>query len=602
MARLPRLPPCRAPHAYLRPDARQFGATYDGAVFRRISRNTRYLLAIAGITVLAILLVGSAYTFTESERLAVQNDSRQLTELWASAAGLAGDVNTQESAIDDYLLSADPQAMSRFEAAAADETAATARMRTAATDLPGVESAIVEIQKATATWRSSYARPAIAAVQAGGGAALAPFTLASSPDEEPVSAALAELTVELNLAEGDLRRRDDALSATRTAATGFGLGVLLLSAVVSLWLVRRFGRSLENDALRSGVLNQFTEATSFAADDTAVAKANLEALGMLVHPDAGVTHILNHSQDRAVPAAVAGGAIAEVLSHEVLSTCAGMIRSSMYVSSDLAAPLSVHCPVYPAGRGTLACVPLVSGETLGVVHLYWERPRALSVEIRRSVAQIVAHAALAIANRRLLSALLGQASTDPRTGLANSRAFDEGVETALTSRTADESIAVLMLDLDQFKAFNDRHGHPAGDEALRTFAEVLRSCMREGDLAARYGGDEFAVMLPKIDPEAALTIAQRICARAESTIISFAPGRTDRLTVSIGVATAPIQALERIGLLRIADEALYKAKAEGRNRVVYVGAASPRPAVARDPKVAEDDAPARADASAETSR
>jgi diguanylate cyclase (GGDEF)-like protein len=540
-----------------------------------ISRNTRFLVAIAGITILAILLVGTAYALTESERLAVQNDSRQVTDLWASAAGLAGDVNVQESAIDDYLFSADPQAVSRFEAAAADETTVTARMRAAATDLPGVDTAIVEAEKATATWRASYARPAIAAVQAGGGTALAPFTLASSPDEEPVRAALAELTVELNFAEGDLRHRDDALSVTRTAATGFGLGVLLLSAVLSLWLVRRFGRSLENDALRSGILNQFTEAISFAADDTAVAKANIEALELLVHPDAGVTHILNHSQDRAVPAATVGGAVAEVLSHQALSTCAGMIRGSMYVSSDLAAPLSVHCPIYPAERGTLACVPLVSGETMGAVHLYWERPRALPVEIRRSVAQIVSHAALAIANRRLLGALLGQASTDPRTGLANSRAFDEAVVTALTSRTADESIAVLMLDLDHFKEFNDRHGHPAGDEALRTFAEVLRSCMRDGDLAARYGGDEFAVMLPKIDPEAAVTIAVRVCSRAESTIISLAPGLTDRLTVSIGVATAPSQALERVSLLRIADEALYQAKAEGRNRVVYVGEAAP---------------------------
>ena len=543
-----------------------------------VSRNTRFLVAIAGTTILAILLVGTAYAVTESERLAILHDSQRTTDLWASAAGLAGDVNVQESAIDDYLFSADPQAVSRFEAAAADETAVTTRMRAAATDLPGVDAAIVEIQKATATWRASYARPAIAAVQAGGGTALAPFTLASSPDEEPVRAALAELTVQLNVAEGDLRHRDDTLSVTRTAATGFGLGVLVLSAVISLWLVRRFGRSLENDARRSGVLNQFTEAISFAADDAAVAKANIEALELLVHPDVGVTHLLNHSQDRAVPTAVLGDAVAEVLSHQALSACAGMIRSSMYVSSDLAAPLSVHCPIYPAERGTLACVPLVSGETLGVVHLYWERPRALSVEIRRSVAQIVAHAALTIANRRLLGALAGQASTDPRTGLANSRAFDEAVEEALTSRTADESIAVLMLDLDHFKEFNDRHGHPAGDEALRTFAEILRSCMREGDLAARYGGDEFAVMLPTIDPEAALTIAQRICARTESTIISLAPGLTDRLAVSIGVATAPIQALERISLLRIADEALYQAKAEGRNRVVYLGETAPAPA------------------------
>jgi diguanylate cyclase (GGDEF)-like protein len=551
-----------------------------------ISRNSRFLVAIAGMTALAILVVGFAYAFTESERLDIQHDSRQTGDLWAATARLAGAVDSQESAIHHYLLSTDPQAVSRFEAAIVDEAAVTAQMRAGTVELPGLDRALTELENATATWRSSFARPAIAAVEAGGGTALAPFTQGSSADEDPVNGALAELTVQLNLAEGDLRLREDALSVTRTAATAFGLGVLVLSALLSLWLVRRFGRALEKDALRSGILNQFNEAISFAGDDTAVAKANLEALVLLVHPDAGVTHLLNHSQDRAVPEAIVGGAVAEVLSLKTLSTCAGMIRGSMYVSSDLAAPLSVHCPIYPAERGTVACVPLVSGETIGAIHLYWERPRALPVEIRRSVAQFVAHAALAIGNRRLLRALQGQASTDARTGLANSGAFDRALENALGSRTADEPIAVLMLDLDLFKDFNDRHGHPSGDEALRTFAEVLRSCMRDGDLAARYGGEEFAVMLPRVDPATAVTIAERIRARTESTIMSLAPGITDRITVSIGVAAAPIQALERSSLLRIADEALYQAKADGRNRVVYVGEA----ALGLDPTAAEADA------------
>ena len=551
-----------------------------------ISRNSRFLVAIAGMTALAILVVGFAYAFTESERLDIQHDSRQTSDLWAATARLAGAVNAQESAIDDHLLSADPQAVSRFEAAIVDEAAVTAQMRAGTVEIPGLDRALTELEKATVTWRSSFARPAIAAVEAGGGTALVPFTQGSSPDEAIVNAALAELTVQLNLAQGDLRLREDALAVTRTAATAFGLGLLALSTALSLWLIRRFGRTLEKDALRSGILNQFTEAISFAGDDTAVAKANLEALVLLVHPDAGVTHLLNHSQDRAVPEAIVGRAGAEVLPLKTLSTCAGLIRGSMYVSSDLAAPLSVHCPIYPAERGTVACVPLVSGETIGAIHLYWERPRALPVEIRRSVAQFVAHAALAIGNRRLLIALQGQASTDARTGLANSGAFDRALENALGSRTADEPIAVLMLDLDLFKDFNDRHGHPSGDEALRTFAEVLRSCMRDGDLAARYGGEEFAVMLPRVDPATAVTIAERIRARTESTIMSLAPGITDRITVSIGVAAAPIQALERSSLLRIADEALYQAKADGRNRVVYVGEA----ALGLDPTAAEADA------------
>jgi diguanylate cyclase (GGDEF)-like protein len=555
-----------------------------------ISRNNRFLVAIAGMTALAIIFVGFVYVFTESERLDIQHDSRQTSDLWAAAARLADDVNAQDSAIDDYLLSADPQAVSRFEAAIVDEAAVTAQMRAETVEMPGLDGALTKLENLTAAWRSSYARPAIAAVEAGGGTALAPFTQRSSEYDDPIHTAPAELTVQLNLLEDDLRLREDALSATRTEATAFSLGAIILSVILSLWLMRRLGRALEKDALRGVILSQFTEATSFAADDTAIAKAGLEALALLVHPDDMVVQVVNGPQDWAVLEAIAGAPTIGVLPLETLSTCAGMIRGSMYVSSDLAAPLSVHCPIYPAERGTLACMPLVSGEAIGAVHLYWKRPRALPVEIRRSVAQIVAHAALAIGNRQLLSALTGQASTDARTGLANSRAFDHALEKALASRTADEPIAVLMLDLDHFKDFNDRHGHPSGDEALRSFAEVLRSCMRDGDLAARYGGEEFAVMLPRVDPATAVTIAERIRARTESTIMCLAPGITDRVTVSIGVAEAPIQALEAISLLRIADVALYQAKEDGRNRVVYLGEADP----GLDPSVPEGDASTQA--------
>ena len=148
----------------------------------------------------------------------------------------------------------------------------------------------------------------------------------------------------------------------------------------------------------------------------------------------------------------------------------------------------------------------------------------------------------------------------------------------MRSRSADEAMSVLMLDVDHFKLFNDKYGHPAGDEALKAFASVLRSCMREGDIAARYGGEEFAVFLPGIGLAAAAAIAERIRARTEATIIGLAPGITARITISIGTASAPEQGSDRVTLLRIADEALYAAKTGGRNAVAGLGvAASQRP-------------------------
>ncbi len=83
---------------------------------------------------------------------------------------------------------------------------------------------------------------------------------------------------------------------------------------------------------------------------------------------------------------------------------------------------------------------------------------------------------------------------------------------------------MLMLDLDHFKDFNDRYGHPAGDEALRAFADILRSCLRDHDLAARYGGEEFAVILPGVDDATARAVAERIRSRTEVTLISLAQG------------------------------------------------------------------------------
>jgi diguanylate cyclase (GGDEF)-like protein len=329
--------------------------------------------------------------------------------------------------------------------------------------------------------------------------------------------------------------------------------------------------TLQQDVDRSSILNRFTEVTTFAADDTAVASANVEALRLLVQPDAAVTHVLNQSKDRAIPEASFGGAIAEVLPLNALSHCPGVVRGSIYVTPDAAAPLSVHCPIYPTDHGTLACVPLAHGESVGAVHLFWERPNAFGLEPRASVARIAEHAALAIANRRLLAALQGMANTDARTGLANTRSFDLMLEEALSTRREHETVAVLMLDLDHFKDFNDRYGHPSGDEALRTFAGILRSCLRDDDIAARYGGEEFAVVLPGIDETTALAVAERIRSRTDTTLISLAPGITDRITVSIGVACAPEQALDRITLLRLADEALYRAKQGGRNRVEYAG-------------------------------
>jgi len=576
------------------------------------SVRNRLFVLIAGTALLASVAIGAAYMATEAERRDTVADTGAVAELYNLTVLLSTAIRDQDEAVGDYLLTSEPIAVTRYESAVESELHLAEQMRLLAVAHPDIVAALHTLEVRTRVWRASYGAPAIAAVTSGSPEQIAKSVATVAKDQEPTLNGINNLVAKISEAADDAEAHDEALTRTRGLATVFGIAIMLLAAAASLGMARRWvtrpldkllttatdvesganiafvserddeigklGAALEGmrftlqqDAGRSGILNRFTEVTTFAADDEAVAVASLEALNMLVQPDAAVTHVLNRSKDRAIPEAKIGSPIAEVLPLNSLSRCPALVRGSIYVTPDAAQPLSVHCPVYPVDHGTLACVPLAHGETVGAIHLFWERPNVFRLDQRSIVTRVAEHAALAISNRRLMAALQGMATTDPRTGLSNTRAFDQMLEDALRARRDDETIAVLMLDLDHFKDFNDRYGHPAGDEALRAFADILRSCLRDGDVASRYGGEEFAVFLPNVDRMTALTIAERIRSRTETTLIALAPGISDRITVSIGLASAPDQANDRIALLRLADEALYEAKEAGRNQVVSVG-------------------------------
>ncbi len=169
------------------------------------------------------------------------------------------------------------------------------------------------------------------------------------------------------------------------------------------------------------------------------------------------------------------------------------------------------------------------------------------------------------------------AATDGLTGLANRRTLDQVFSAEWTrALRSGKPMSVLMIDIDHFKAFNDRHGHQGGDEALRTVATViLESIRRPGDLAARYGGEEFSVVLPETPLKGALMIAESIRTRIEA----LAPFANDQqpVTVSIGLASQIIHPGDTPhALTRLADKALYQAKRNGRNRVEFVSPAQVR--------------------------
>jgi diguanylate cyclase (GGDEF)-like protein len=160
-------------------------------------------------------------------------------------------------------------------------------------------------------------------------------------------------------------------------------------------------------------------------------------------------------------------------------------------------------------------------------------------------------------------------NTDPLTELANRRHLMHTLAQGFQrSSRSGHPLALIMADIDHFKAINDTYGHQQGDVALKAVAETLRSNLREYDLAARFGGEEFALVLPETDAPGAVQVAERVRATVQGLRFT-GPLERLRMTISLGVTTLPNKAVKDIeDLIRLADDALYGAKHEGRNRVI----------------------------------
>ena len=177
------------------------------------------------------------------------------------------------------------------------------------------------------------------------------------------------------------------------------------------------------------------------------------------------------------------------------------------------------------------------------------------------------------ANKRLADMSL----TDELTGLPNRRYLNRRSREELAMAQRFKSpLSCIMLDLDHFKQVNDSLGHQAGDAVLQSLAKVLCAGKREYDVIGRYGGEEFLVLLPQVDAQGAIIVAERLRKKVEETNLLTNLGKPARLTISLGVATFNnLENLSEEDLIHRADEALYRAKAEGRNRSVMFGTERP---------------------------
>jgi len=216
---------------------------------------------------------------------------------------------------------------------------------------------------------------------------------------------------------------------------------------------------------------------------------------------------------------------------------------------------------------TQLCVPLLAqGSVLGTLVLLDDA--AIAAETRTAAIAAAEQISLAIANLRLQETLRTQSLRDPLTGLFNRRYLEVSLARDLTRAIRrSQPLAVLMLDVDHFKRFNDTHGHDAGDALLTQFGELLMTSIRTEDVACRYGGEEFTIILQEADAALALDRAEDICRAVRTLKVGYRNQDVGPVTLSIGIASYPQHGDAPDQLLRRADRALYVAKETGRDRV-----------------------------------
>ena len=201
----------------------------------------------------------------------------------------------------------------------------------------------------------------------------------------------------------------------------------------------------------------------------------------------------------------------------------------------------------------------------------FSRPGSPITLIEREFAETLAgHVALALQKALVVLELIRMATTDALTGLSNRRHFLAQAERVVSEwKRHSGALSLIILDIDHFKRFNDSYGHDVGDRVLAQVARSLRTTLRKEDLLARFGGEEFVVLLPRIAlHEAHFGTAERLRAHVEATPLETSEGPV-KITVSLGVAGFSLEAPSTLlGVLKRADEGLYEAKARGRIRSV----------------------------------
>ncbi|RKH43247.1 diguanylate cyclase [Corallococcus sp. AB049A] len=223
------------------------------------------------------------------------------------------------------------------------------------------------------------------------------------------------------------------------------------------------------------------------------------------------------------------------------------------------------------GLGALKIFPLVAGDRiLGTLVAGSRKKAAFEQDVLRMIEVIAIQAAQAVLRAQLYEQMEKMATTDGLTGLLNHRTFQSRADDILAqARRYNRKCSIMLTDVDHFKSVNDTYGHPTGDQVLKGVARIIKTLARDTDVVARYGGEEFVMVMPETDVQGAKIIAERIREAVMAEVFQTEMGPL-RITMSLGIATFPDNAMEKQQMIDLADQCLYHSKRNGRNQSVTV--------------------------------
>lgn len=372
------------------------------------------------------------------------------------------------------------------------------------------------------------------------------------------------------LGERRSKQQTSLLILTVVVLSGISIAIILLS--LSYYIARHESRShlMATDDLQAANrdISDLSSMTQLLQSCASFEEARdiLACYGAKFFPNAaGAIYLINSSRTLMSDAATWGSIDMKLFPPD---QCWAMRLGQAHTC---AMESDVRCQHVEGSTGAHICIPLAAHhETLGTLYLrlaaeqdadYLEKKKAKATAFAEQVA-------LSIRSLQLREQLRELSIRDPLTGLLNRRHMEESLLRELSRATrTKQPLSVIMMDVDHFKNFNDTFGHEAGDHVLKEVGQLLQKSVRDSDIACRFGGEEFTLILPDADCETALEIGQRIRKAVKGLQLSLGRQPLGHITISAGISVFPTDGDTLQQLLSTADQALYEAKEKGRDRI-----------------------------------